>query len=315
MRRRSGFIAFTAIAGLSAALIAAMAVTPTAQKSKRLRGPATTTAERLIEGGTFEASGVVSVAGTDGVLFVDDGREDVVFWMRVDSDGQQLERPVALPLGVQVGDLEGITTDGTWYYAIGSQSKAEFVEGPGLIRFRFDPATGRIDGVESVSGLRRRLLSLLPSVARAAGQREDGFNIEGLAWDHASKRLLLGLRSPVIDGHAIVLPLAVGEPQERLAPLDRLGVSEADILRLPLDNAGIRSMEYDARTGGFLVVAASSGSPFRVWHWTGGSGASARLEVHASFAARLKPEGIAPVSGHRAFTLIVFDTSRYLALP
>jgi Protein of unknown function (DUF3616) len=316
MLRRSRFIAFTAIAGLSAVLIAATSVTPTAQKSKRLRGPATPTAERLIEGGTFEASGVVSVAGTDGVLFVDDGRDDVVFWMRVDSDGRQLDQAVAIPLGVRVGDLEGITTDGTWYYAVGSQSKAEFVEGPGLVRFRFDPETRRIDRAESVSGLRRRLLSLLPSVAKAAGPREDGFNIEGLAWDHASKRLLLGLRSPVIDGHAIVLPLDVGDPQSRLASLDRLNVSETDIVRLPLDNAGIRSMEYDARAGGFLVVAASSGSaPFRVWKWTGGSSGSSQLAVHASFAARLKPEGITPLHGQRAFTLIVFDTSRYVAVP
>src|SRR5918997_387275 len=34
-------------------------------------------------GGTFEASGVAHVPGTDGVLFVDDGRDDEVFWMRL----------------------------------------------------------------------------------------------------------------------------------------------------------------------------------------------------------------------------------------
>src|SRR3712207_2160569 len=35
------------------------------------------------DGGTFEASGVAHVPGTDGVLFVDDGRWEEIFWMRV----------------------------------------------------------------------------------------------------------------------------------------------------------------------------------------------------------------------------------------
>ena len=40
-------------------------------------------------GGTFEASGVASVPGTDSVLFVDDGRPGDVFWMRLDEAGKQ----------------------------------------------------------------------------------------------------------------------------------------------------------------------------------------------------------------------------------
>jgi hypothetical protein len=35
-------------------------------------------------GGMFEASGVVHAPGTDGVLFVDDGRPNEIFWMRLD---------------------------------------------------------------------------------------------------------------------------------------------------------------------------------------------------------------------------------------
>ncbi len=40
-------------------------------------------------GGTFEASGVAHVPGTDGVLFVDDGRPNEIFWMRLGTDRKQ----------------------------------------------------------------------------------------------------------------------------------------------------------------------------------------------------------------------------------
>ena len=271
-------------------------------------------AEHPIQGGTFEASGVVAVPSSDGVLFVDDGREDAVLWMRVDRDGRQREPAVPVPLGIGVGDLEGITTDGIWYYAVGSQSKPGFVDGPGLVRFRFDPAARRIEQIESVSGLRQLLLSQLPSVAARAGRKPSasGFNIEGLAWDARGGRLLLGLRAPVIDGDAVVIPLTLGD-----GPLEAgaLRVADSDLIRLPLENAGIRSMEFDAGRGAFRVLAAGRGATsFRLWNWSGGSGRDARLEAGASFAARLKPEGVTPVRGAQDYTLIVFDTSRYVAL-
>ena len=311
MRRHA--LTLTASVAVLTAVVAVASVAPEAQKAqkKKDRVVAATGAEQLIQGGTFEASGVIQVAGTDGVLFVDDGRDDSVFWMRVDRTGKQLESAVPIPLGVRVGELEGITTDGTFYYAVGSQSKPEFVRGPGLVRFRFDPKSRSISDVESVSGLRGWLTARLPSIASAAGSRADGLNIEGLAWDQKSRRLLMGLRSPVIDGHALVLPIDLDGP----LAADRMKVGEADVIRLPLDNSGIRSMEYDGGRGAFRIIAASSGSsPFRLWNWTGGSGTAAQVRSDASFAARLKPEGVTPIADQQDFTLIVFDTSRYLAI-
>ena len=37
------------------------------------------------DGGPFESSGVVSVPGTDAVLFVDDGRVREIYWMQLDG--------------------------------------------------------------------------------------------------------------------------------------------------------------------------------------------------------------------------------------
>lgn len=100
MRHQSPLKALGAVAALTSLLIALAAFSPAAQKApKKSRAvDQGTGAEHLIQGGTFEASGVVHVAGTDGFLFVDDGRDDAVFWLRVDKDGRQLEPAVAIRL-------------------------------------------------------------------------------------------------------------------------------------------------------------------------------------------------------------------------
>lgn len=69
-------------------------------------------------GGTFEASGVAHVPGTDGVLFVDDGREDEVFWMRLGEGGKPagLRTHMLVTLGTAVFVLAcsgvGMSSDG-----------------------------------------------------------------------------------------------------------------------------------------------------------------------------------------------------------
>jgi hypothetical protein len=267
--------------------------------------------EQPIEGGRFEASGVVSVAGTNTVLFVDDGRDDAIFVMELDGSGRQRSRAVAVSVPARVIDPEGITTDGIWYYVVGSQSKRNSAEGAGLIRFRFDPASRTASQVQQVSGLRDALLKQLPSVAAAAGDKVDGFNIEGLAWDPTRRRLLLGLRAPTLNGDAVIVPLAI--EAERALDSRLLETQESELIRLPLDNRGIRSLEFDGDRKAFQLIAGGpdDARPFHVWQWSGGSGDSARLQASSEFAARLKPEGITSLG---ARTLLVFDTGKYLAL-
>ncbi|HYG08404.1 MAG TPA: hypothetical protein VD835_00385, partial [Pyrinomonadaceae bacterium] len=108
-------------------------------------------------GGTFEASGVAHVPGTNGVLFVDDGRTDEIFWMKLGEGRNQNGTIKAVKLGVNVIDLEGITTDGSHFYVVGSQSKSKGGELSGLVRFKFDAQGQRVEGAESVSGLKHFL--------------------------------------------------------------------------------------------------------------------------------------------------------------
>jgi hypothetical protein len=269
-------------------------------------------------GGTFEASGVVHVPGTDGVLFVDDGRTEEVFWMRLGEGRGQAGEVKAVKLGVSVVDLEGITHDGERFYVVGSQSKSKGSDLAGLVRFRFDTREQRVEAAESVPGLKRLLAA---NVAELHGMenrkyKDGGINVEGLAWDPRGSRLLLGLRSPVVDSHALIVPLRLRDPRGAFSA-DNLEVEGAKAIRLPLGGAGIRSIEYDERAQLFRVITGagpnSEKMDFKLWEWDGEAERPALREM-GTYDRRLKPEGVTHVStGGPGFTFIVFDTSGYAA--
>jgi hypothetical protein len=274
-------------------------------------------APALIAGGSFEASGVVHVPGTRGVLFVDDGRTREIFWMELTRDGAQHGRAVPVALGADVTDLEGVTTDGTWFYVVGSQSKRTGFDGDGLVRFRFDAAAKRVAAVERVRDLKGFLadhVAELRGTGRTVGDAV--LNIEAIAWDEQRHRLLLGLRAPVVDGQALVIPLTLKD-RTRALTRDNLAV-ESKAIRLPLDGAGIRSLEWDGAAGAFRVITGAGlnaeSRDFRVVEWDGSASPRAVREV-TRFERSLKPEGIARASlDGRAASVIVFDTSRFTLL-
>ena len=284
--------------------------------SHSVNGPAANVVS--FDGGTFEASGVAHVPGTDGVLFVDDGRTDEVFWMRLGDGRTQAGAIKPVRLGASVIDLEGITTDGTHFYVVGSQSKSKGGDLAGLVRFRFDAQNQRAEGVESISGLKRFLAE---NVAELRGMenrkyKDGGINVEGAAWDARGRRLLLGLRSPVIDGHALVVPLRLRDPRGTFS-YDNLEVEGAKAIRLPLGGAGVRSIEYDERAQAFRVIAGAGPNSekldFKLWEWDGDDARPALREIE-TYDRKLKPEGVTRVSSAgRDFTFIVFDTSGYAA--
>lgn len=269
-------------------------------------------------GGTFEASGVAHVRGTDAVLFVDDGRPNEIFWMQLGQDRKQAGRINAIDISTNIVDLEGITSDGEYFYVVGSQSKSTGADTAGLARFTFDATNQRVVGTQAASGLKRFLADNVVELRGMENTKysQGGINVEGIAWDPANRRLLLGLRSPVVEGHALVVPLKLRDPKAALS-FDNLEVEGRKAIRLPLGGAGIRSIEYDeARKAFFLITGAGPNTEkmnFKIWEWSG-DGATLTLRETDSFDRRLKPEGITRVStGTRDFVFIVFDTSGYAA--
>jgi hypothetical protein len=269
-------------------------------------------------GGAFEASGVAHAPGTDGVLFVDDGRPGDVFWMRLDEGGKQAGAIKAVKLGVSVIDLEGVTTDGSHFYVVGSQSKPKGSDQAGLVRFRFDAQRQQAEAAESISGLKGFLSENVAELRGMAGRayKDGGINVEGVAWDPRGDRLLLGLRSPVVDGQALVVPLRLRDPRGAFSA-GNLEVVEAKAIRLAFGGAGIRSIEYDDRSKAFQIITGAVGNhertDFKLWEWDGNVSQPALRELD-TFDRKLKPEGVTRASsGGRNFTFIVFDTSGYSA--
>lgn len=271
------------------------------------------------EGDKFDASGVADVPGTDGVLFVDNGREGQVFWMSLDGNGRQTGEIKAFGLGVGIEDLEGITTDGTHFYVVSSQSRPKAIATEGLVRFKFDARNQSIKGVESISGLKQFLVENVAELREDGDKKgkEGGLNIEGLAWDRRQGRLLLGLRSPIVDGHALLVPLRLRDPQGAFI-IDNLEVEGSRAIRLPLGGGGIRGIEYDRRANVFRIISGAAEdqdqTDFGLWEWNGNEQQPALRETNR-FDDNLKPEGVARVtSGGRDFVLIVFDASGYTVM-
>ena len=210
-------------------------------------------------GGTFEASGVAHVPGTTGVLFVDDGRADEIFWMQLGEDRNQNGPVKAVKLGASVIDLEGITTDGSRFYIVGSQSKSKGGDLTGLVRFNFHADGQRVEAVESVAGLKKFLADNVAELRGMANTsyKDGGINVEGIAWDAKGSRLLLGLRSPVVDGQALVVPLKFRDPQG-LFTQENLKVEDEKAIRLPLAGVGIRSIEFDERRKAFVIITGAA---------------------------------------------------------
>jgi hypothetical protein len=136
-------------------------------------------------GGTFEASGVAYVPGTDGVLFVDDGRPNEIFWMRLGSDRKQSGAIETIDIATSIIDLEGITTDGSYFYVIGSQSKSKGADLVGLARFKFDAAGQRVSDTQTASGLKKFLADNVSELRGMENTKynDGGINVEGVAWD------------------------------------------------------------------------------------------------------------------------------------
>ena len=265
-----------------------------------------------IAGGYFEASGVVHVPGTRQLLFVDDDRPRELFVLEVDTNGTQRGRAVAVSLGTHVTDLEGMTYDGRHFYVVGSQSKATGFTGDGLVRFSYDPVTRRTHDVQSVRDL-KAWLALNVAELEGADRRlgDHVLNIEGLAWDPGGGRLLLGLRAPVVDGSALIIPVKMIDSTGRFSR-ENLRV-DGQAIRLPLHGAGIRSIEYDGGSRTFVVVTGASLNDetleFQVLEWKGVPDTTLRLV--ATYSRTLKPEGVtrARIGGH-SIRLLVFDTGR-----
>jgi pSer/pThr/pTyr-binding forkhead associated (FHA) protein len=277
-----------------------------------------------IQGGSYESSAVIQVPGTDGVLFVDDKQLDSIFWMEIDESGKQKGDIQAIPLGANVGDMEGITYGDGYFYAAGSQSDPNYGDQNAIARFKFDAGSRTISDTQVMSGLRDFLLT---NVAELKGEgekkgKDGGLNIEGLSWDPKRSRLLLGLRSPQLNGNAMIIPIALQNAGGPFS-ISNLKLAEPHPIQLSLEGLGIRDIQFDSQLDSFLLI---SGAPehhekkfgFKLWQWNGeavSSTSDSGLRALTDLDQQMKPEGVTHFEfGGHEFIFIVGDASAYLKI-
>src|SRR6185295_2280289 len=208
----------------------------------------------VFDGGPFESSGVVWVPGTDAVLFVDDGRAREIYRMQLDGSGRQTGAIKSIPLGIEIDDPEDITTDGKYFYLVGSNAR-EAEKRFGLVRLAFDSSANQVTA-SPIPDLRKLLLERVQDLKESGTKKakDDGLNIEGIAWDPSGHRLLLGLRSPLSTNLALIIPIVVRDPDAPFT-VENLSIGESPAIKLPLDGMGIRSIEYDWKSKAYLIIA------------------------------------------------------------
>jgi hypothetical protein len=219
----------------------------------------------------------------------------------------------------KLDDLEGLALDRAGFvYAITSHSRDddgdEKTSREKLVRFRIEG--NRAVNPKVVQGLKRALTARHPVLASAAMLRDvkvsGGLNIEGLEFSLDQQRLLIGFRSPLRDGRAIVAsvenPRGMFEADE--APRVATALDELD-----LGGHGIRGMSYVPSIGEYLVIGgpvSRAQAQFDLWRWSGQPGSSARRVTVPGLQGLERAEGVSPavVDGVERVIIVSDDGDR-----
>lgn len=265
----------------------------------------------------YEPSGVQQLP--DGrVVMVEDESSHAISILTLGDDGEMMSTSLTSAAAKQLGklnDLEGVTVDDEGYvYAITSHSR----KGSGkstearekLVRFKLDEDNMVDAGL--VGDLKNFISSKHPElkdVAQVADVKDDhGFNIEGLSFDSAQKRLLIALRTPVIDHKAVIVVME--NPVAAFTRNEKPKIA-SDLIYLDLDKGGIRGITFDKKLDAYLIISRREDKkkkPFKLWLWDGDSSHAPRRVRIEGYDDIKKAEGITSIRhSNKERLLLVFD--------
>lgn len=238
--------------------------------------------------GTYEPSAIQQLP--DGrFLVVEDEKKHALSVLTIGADGRV--ETTALTAGLlqmfsafwKLDDLEGLTIDRAGFvYAITSHSRDgdgnERVSREKLVRFRVEG--NRVVGPKVAGGLKRALIARHPVLAAAAKLQEvkdsGGLNIEALEFSPDQQRLLIGFRSPLHEGRAIIASV---ENPTGIFEADEAPRVAAALETLDLGGHGIRGLSWVPSLGAYLVIGgpvSRADAQFDLWLWSGQRAAPAR---------------------------------------
>ena len=219
----------------------------------------------------------------------------------------------------KLDDLEGLALARSgFFYAVTSHSRDDEGEAKKsrdkLVRFRIEGKA--VVHPKMVDGLKQAMTAMHPVLAAAAKIRDvktaGGLNIEALEISPDQQRLLIGFRSPLQGGRAIIAsvenPVGIFEADEapRMAP---------NLELLDLGGNGIRGLSYISSLNGYLVIGgpvSRQQGKFELWFWSGQPGAPARRATLAGLPGFERAEGISPavIDGVERIVIVSDDGDR-----
>ena len=274
--------------------------------------------------GIYEPSAIQQLA--DGrFLVVEDEKQHPFSLVTLNPDGSVSSTPLnpeSPASGDSLGkldDLEGLARGQSGHiYAITSHSR----DGDGdekksrdkLVRFAIQG--DRIVDQRMANGLKPALMAASPVLAAAAEIRDvktnGGLNIEALEITADQQRLLIGFRSPLFEGRAIIASI---ENPDAMFEIDEPPRVSTTLITLDLDGHGIRGMSYLPGLDGYLVIGgpvAREQVQFQAWFWNGQANTSARRVTVPGLPGFEHAEGISPaiIDGRPCLIMVSDDGSR-----
>ena len=274
--------------------------------------------------GICNASAAVAV-GSDHFLVADDDDNFLRLYRR-DVSGPALGEPfdlsalLSIPGEKETGeaDIEGAAQIGKRIYWIGSHGRNTKKEVKPKRRQFFATDLDEKNGVVSVTPVGKAYTGLLAALldpkrldakyglveAETKAPEHGGLNIEGLAATPQG-HLLLGFRSPLHEGKALIVPLQ--NPDALIAASGTSPLLGAPI-ELALGGRGIRSIDYAAQLRAYLIVAgpAGQGGDFKIYKWSGAA-SDAPVLLKIDISGGMHPEALFALPDGKTFQLLSDD--------
>lgn len=272
--------------------------------------------------GIYEPSAIQQLP--DGRFLVAEDEKDFPFsLLSIHPDGSTRVEPMAFNSGEndvgKLDDLEGLTTDNAGFvYAITSHSRnskgEEKKSRDKLVRFRVEG--NRLASPRVVNDLKDSLAARHPILAKAAAiadvKGDGGFNIEALEFSADQRNLMIGFRSPLNAGHALVA--VIRNPAAMFEPGTAPDVAP-ELIRLDLGGHGLRGMSWISSLQGYLLISgpvAKEQTQFRLWFWSGEVNAKPRRAEVEGLPGFEHAEGVTPaiIDGKPRIVIVSDDGSR-----
>jgi hypothetical protein len=201
-------------------------------------------------------------------------------------------------------DLEAAAVIGDRVYWMSSHSFNRDKEDKPKRKVFFATKIGLADGKPTLTGVGHPVKSLRDPLAKAAGVEHGEMNVEALAATPEGG-LLIGLRGPLRNGEALVIPF-----KDPAAVVDQ-GVQPdfGEAVPIRLEGRGLRSMDLiGSGPAQYVIIAGSvsdSAEGFAVFRWSGPG--TNPVKVEGLDLAGIKPEGAMAVPGQSLVQLLSDD--------